>query len=571
MPARLRAATYARYSSDRQRDAFIEDQDRGTRKRAADLDVVATYADRAVSGSEFLRPEFQCLIEGARRKLFEVVLAESLDRFSRDQEHIASFHKQMRYFGVRILTVAEGEINELHIGLKGTMNALYLKDLGEKTHRGLEGRVRDGKNAGGRAYGYRPVSPGLAADGTPLREDLAIVEEEAEVIRRVFAMYASGLSPKRIAARLNEKRVPGPRGRPWQFSTIYGNRERGIGPLNNELYVGRRVWNRERFEKDPTTGKRQARLNPPSEWVVEEAPDMRIVDDGLWDAVKGRQEATSLKDRDVRPEARRRPVHLFSGLMVCGVCGGAVSMIADDRVGCSSARNKGDAVCTNRRTTSRSGVEARVPNALSEHLMDPELVRVFCEEYTAEMNRLRATSGATRAVKEAELAKVKRDHGKLVDAILAGVPGEQVEDHMIALDARRQQLEAELAANAPSDPVRLHPAMGESYRLRVRELVTGLSASGDGPSSLEAREAVRALVSRIVLTPVAVPAASSPRSASISKGLSRGCCISRRGPGPPPWASNSRRGFVQSLASRPLPTEPCPRTTKSPPLAGRAL
>lgn len=128
-------------------------------------------------------------------------------------------------------------------------------------------------------------------------------------------------------------------------------------------------------------------------------------------------------------------------------------------------------VCSNRRTASRSGIEARVLNALTEHLMDPELVCVFCREYTAEANQLRANSGAAPAAKEAGLAKVRRDHGKFVDAILAGVPGEQVKDRMIALDTRRQQLEAELSAVPQVSPVRLHPGMADTYRERVRELV----------------------------------------------------------------------------------------------------
>ena len=134
--------------------------------------------------------------------------------------------------------------------------------------------------------------------------------------------------------------------------------------------------------------------------------------------------------------------------------------------------------------------------------MDPELVRIFCEEYAAELNRLRANAGAARAAKEAELGKVIRDHAKLVDAILAGVPAAQVKDRMIALDAHRQQIEAELAAAPEAQPVRLHPTMAETYRVRVRELVEGLSHT-DHTQALEAREAVRALVDRIILAPSA--------------------------------------------------------------------
>ena len=93
----------------------------------------------------------------ALNRRFDVVLAESLDRFSRDQEDTAGLFKRLTFAGVNIVTLAEGDITHLHIGFKGTMNALFLKDLAEKTHRGLRGRIEDGKSAGGLCYGYRVV------------------------------------------------------------------------------------------------------------------------------------------------------------------------------------------------------------------------------------------------------------------------------------------------------------------------------------------------------------------------------------------------------------------------------
>ena len=94
----------------------------------------------------------------ALRGKFDVVLAESLDRFSRDQEDTAGLFKRLTFAGVNIVTLAEGDITHLHIGFKGTMNALFLKDLAEKTRRGLRGRVEHGKSGGGLCYGYRIVT-----------------------------------------------------------------------------------------------------------------------------------------------------------------------------------------------------------------------------------------------------------------------------------------------------------------------------------------------------------------------------------------------------------------------------
>jgi site-specific DNA recombinase len=153
----MRAAIYARYSSDQQSAASIPDQVRRCRKLCDDQGwtVVEVFADEAMSGATHLRPEFQRMQQLALRGGLDVLVAEGLDRLSRDQEHIAGLYKRMSYLGVQIVTKAEGAINELHIGLGGTMSALFLRQLAQKTHRGLEGRVRAGKSAGGISYGYR--------------------------------------------------------------------------------------------------------------------------------------------------------------------------------------------------------------------------------------------------------------------------------------------------------------------------------------------------------------------------------------------------------------------------------
>jgi site-specific DNA recombinase len=129
------------------------------------------------------------------------------------------------------------------------MNALFLKDLADKTRRGLRARVELGKSGGGLCYGYKVTRSAL--DGAAMTGAREIVPAEAEVIRRIFRDYPAGLSPKAIAKRLNAERCAGPGGSPWNPSTVHGNPTRGTGILNNELYVGRLVWNRLRYVKDP--------------------------------------------------------------------------------------------------------------------------------------------------------------------------------------------------------------------------------------------------------------------------------------------------------------------------------
>lgn len=324
-----RTAIYARYSSDMQSAASIADQVRLCRTFCAQQGYapVEVFADEAISGATNLRPGYQDMIQVAILGRIDVVVTEALDRLSRDQEHIASFYKQMQFANVDIVTKSEGLISELHIGVGGMMNALFLKNLAQKTHRGLEGRVRDGKSAGGVSYGYRVVRTPFP-DGTFTTGDVAIDPEEAAVV--IHSDYAKGISSRKIAMALNAEGVPAPRGDAWSFSTISGNWKRGTGILNNELYIGKRVWNRQRFVKDPKTGKRQAMPNPPEAWITEDVPDLRIIDQDLWDATRQRQGAirdSIIAARDSGPDAPRnergrRARYLFSGVMGCADCGG---------------------------------------------------------------------------------------------------------------------------------------------------------------------------------------------------------------------------------------------------------
>ncbi len=292
----MRAAIYSRFSSNLQSDASIEDQVRQCRRRIEreGWSLTEIYSDAAISGATTLRPGYQKLMEDGLKGEFDIIVAEALDRLSRDQENIAGLYKHLTFAGIRLITLTEGEINELHVGLKGTMNALYLKDLAQKTRRGLEGRIRQGRSGGGLCYGYDLVDE-RASDGSPIRGQRSINSTEAIVVRRIFAEFTAGRSPKVIAHALNREIVPAPSGKAWGPSTIYGNWRRGTGILNNELYIGRLVWNRQHFIKDPNTGKRQARMNPKSKWVIEEVPHLRIIDQELWDRVKQRQEEDTIQ------------------------------------------------------------------------------------------------------------------------------------------------------------------------------------------------------------------------------------------------------------------------------------
>ena len=206
----MRAAIYARYSSDLQSASSAEDQIAICKERIAreGWTLAGIFVDEGISGASMLRPGYQNLLQVARSGGCDVVVAEALDRISRDQEHVAALFKQMIFAGVRIVTLAEGEIGELHVGLKGTMNALFLKDLADKTRRGLKGRIEKGRAGGGLCFGYS-VRREMAVDGSPIRGGRVIDETEAAIVRQIFADFAAGKSPRKIAFDLNDRGVPG--------------------------------------------------------------------------------------------------------------------------------------------------------------------------------------------------------------------------------------------------------------------------------------------------------------------------------------------------------------------------
>jgi DNA invertase Pin-like site-specific DNA recombinase len=211
-----RVALYARYSSDQQNPLSVEDQLFLCREWAEreGWQVVGSYDDAAISGASVtLRPGVQALLKDAEAGRFDMVLAEALDRVSRDQADTATLYKYLQFARVPLRTVAEGEITELHVGLKGTMNALFLKDLARKTHRGQRGRIEKGFSAGAVGYGCRMVRR-LTSEGELVRGEREVNEAEALIVNRIFREFASGKGPRAIARDLNAEGIAGPSGLP---------------------------------------------------------------------------------------------------------------------------------------------------------------------------------------------------------------------------------------------------------------------------------------------------------------------------------------------------------------------
>jgi site-specific DNA recombinase len=492
----VRAVIYARYSSENQREASIDDQVRICRAKtdAEGWTVVTVYTDHAQSGASHLRPGYQRLLADGRRGTFDVVVAEALDRLSRDQEHVAALFKQLSFAGVKIVTLAEGEIDALHVGLKGTMNALYLTDLRQKVWRGLEGRVRQGRSGGGLCYGYDVIHE-LDAHGEPVYGGRVVDKAEAAVVRRIFGAFTTGKSPRTIARELNAECIAGPGGRPWSDTTIRGHTLRRTGILHNELYVGRLVWNKQRYIKDPSTGKRLARINPESEWVVQDVPELRIVEDDLWRGVRQRcadirGSARVRKAREKKFWLNRRPRHLLTGLIYCGDCGAPLAAAGKDYLSCSASRRLG--TCKNRKGIRRPVLEGLILDALKHNLMHPDLAAEFIREFHAEINRLRHGAELSLGLRRRELEEIRRKLDGLIDAIAEGFRGTGLQAKLDQLEQHKARLESEIDG-APAAAPRLHPNLAELYRKKVASLQDALT---DPATQTEALEILRGLIER---------------------------------------------------------------------------
>ncbi len=490
----MRVAIYARFSSDLQDARSIADQIGAARDHAGrqGWQVVAEFCDAAISGSSLHnRPGLLDLLVAAQQQQFDAVLTESIDRLSRDLEDIAGLHKRLAYWGVKIITLADGEVGKLHVGLKGIIASIYLDDLAQKTRRGQVGRVKAGRIPGGKCYGYDVVREGED------RGRRTINEAEAEIVRRIFQEYVSGESPIGIATRLNAEKIPSPRGGQWNASTINGSRLRLNGIINNRLYAGRLVYNRQRFIKDPATGKRQARRNPPDQWLEQAIPELAIVTDEVFEAAQARRALLGgPRSNGADLGRKRRPKHLLSGLLKCASCGASMIIICSDRVGCSAHQNKG--TCDNRRSIRLAEIEERVVAALKRYLLAPDLVAEAVEAYRIERSRLAKERAKQRRNAERDLAAIDR---KIAGVIAMGEKGGDPR----ALALRLNELEAErraLLAQMPgkeTDTIALHPNAAERYRQKVADVHAALTKGDE--ASREAITLVRELIERITVEP----------------------------------------------------------------------
>ena len=230
-------------------------------------------------------------------------------------------------------------------------------------------------------------------------------------------------------------------------------------------------WNRCSYVKDPRTGKRVARPNPREKWEITAVPQLRIVDDELWQRVKARQETLRFAiGRDTEGNALNRAHRrhfLLSGLLVCGSCGGGYTIVGPDRYGCAAHRSKG--TCTNALLIGRHTLEDRVLCGLKERMMAPDLVADFVDAFNAEMRKLATSAEYETLAAKRTLAEIERKLAAIVRAIEDGAYTDTLKARLTKLEQEKAQTEARLCAGKRAPVLRLHtnlPRSRQSIRAR---------------------------------------------------------------------------------------------------------
>lgn len=485
----MRVAIYARYSSDLQRETSLEDQIT-VAKRYADQhgwEVLPTtiYTDAAVSGASIEgRPGLQALLTAAasRPRPFDIVLTDDSSRIARDLADALRTMQILKFHGVRLIYTSQGidsqsDQADALVTMHGLVDQLYLKEMAKKIKRGLGGQLERGLVTGSKTYGYRtvPVPSGKTdASGNPesTGKRRIVHEQEAEVIRQIFEWAASGVGIYTIVRRL-QGTVSGPWGKPWTPGVIHRL-------LRNEVYLGKLIWGRVSFERQPGSNKRVRRNQPRDQWKIYDAPELRIVSDILWKRVQSRQEEVRKALKGKNLASGRLPgyqsKYLFSGFLKCGACGGGVMVVSSGKVagpryGCYRAHR--EHTCENKIEISLKTVESRLLEKLQTELQRPEVT-----DYIINAVEVRAREAQdkpqNRARLEKELGQERRKLQNLVRALESGQPAESIVAAISKREDNVKRLERELAAaSVKSQPIALDQAWLRQQLSDVSTLLKG--------------------------------------------------------------------------------------------------
>jgi site-specific DNA recombinase len=438
-----RPIIYARYSTDKQSENSIEDQTRVCRAyaNAQGWDIQAVHADEHLTGSSPVasRKGGAAMLADVLAGRADILLLESLDRLSRDMVEQEIIIRRIEHLGIRIIGVSDGydtassaSGRKLQRTLRGLINEVYLDDLRAKTHRGLAGQVERGHHAGGLSYGYQT----LIDEGG---HTLSIHPGQAETVRWIFRQYALGWSCQRIVSDLNARQIPSPRGSSWSVGAVYGSPKKGTGILNNETYLGRYIWNKSQWVKDPDTKIRKRLERPQAEWKTMERPDLQIVTQAEWQDVRDRM--ASPRHAGGSKGKGAKATTLFGGFMTCGQCGGAVVAVNQTHYGCANRNNRGPSVCKGV-LVPRKVLDASLLGIVRDDLLSPAALTKLHQAIASQFEIQLANSANDIAHIEQRIKVLDKEITNLANAIAQLGLSPALGERLIAAEAERQQLKA---------------------------------------------------------------------------------------------------------------------------------
>ncbi|WP_422385479.1 recombinase family protein [Oceanicaulis alexandrii] len=496
-PSGSRVAFYSRYSTDRQNQSSIEGQERLCANYAAERGwrEVGRYSDAERSGTTTHgRAGLYKMLQAAELGEFDVLLVEDIDRASRDASDMHFIAKQLEEYEVVLCTVSGGVVSDIELAFKAVQNQQFIKQNVAKSKRGQELAISQGRMSGSVAYGYRKVAK-FDDRGEPINGLREIDPDKAAIVQRIHNEFDAGRTTFEICKTLNAEGVPSPKGKLWRPGALLGNRQGGIGTLRNPIYIGqfqfRKTHRRLRKGEVKMTFKSEA------ERLISDHPELRIIDQELWDRNQAR-----LAEHLDRPYFRKkRNRFAFSGIVFCGECG-STAIVSGGKYLCSGRRDKG--ICTNTRRVFREAVEESVFQKIKQHILDTAVLGPALDAFRDEVQRAHTDQAEKLESRAAALQDVEARISNLTDRLSNASESVYASQMLIKkldqLGAEKRQLEIQIQRTPPPVPIGETDEIVAAISDTIDELSANLQA--DEAEAARAKELLRGLVSRVVLTPI---------------------------------------------------------------------
>lgn len=495
-PARgAKGVNYNRYSTSHQDQRSLEGQEMVCRAYAdkEGWEILQAFGDAERSGTTtYGRESLFEMMAFIERNRVDFVLVEATDRLSRNAADLHMLAQFLEEADVALVTVTHGVVTDLQLAFEAIQNQQYVRQTAQKTRRGQELAVEQGRISGSVTYGYKKVFK-FDERGKPINGLREISSREAENVVWIFEEYVGGRSTIDICKDLNGRDVPAPKGGKWGPGALTGSSGASLGILRNRLYVGEFVWGRTKRRRK--SGKIRTKPTAQADRKVSLHPELAFVPRELFDAAQAILEARGKG----RFNEWRQTDYLFSRKLYCGVCGSRVAVL-NKRLGCMGRNRKG--VCDNGRRVDREVVEEVCVEQLKTHLLHEDLIETSLKAYRDEAERLQAEHQAKASSATARLTELTRELPGLTQKYIAaeGYLADVLKREIETREAERQRLQRETAHRPRANPALLS---AEVIVPQIRRTIDDLrvALSRDDREAVRARDVLRGLFDRIEIKP----------------------------------------------------------------------